>query len=288
MKRIFLVAFAVFIAQTLLGQESIPIIQTPDQILEQVFVKDQTTRRQMDSLYAVGASVDEILPVATRVAMDDIENQQTALPLLEKYLSKEIPLSDNSLRTLFYVIQHADFDIQAKYQDFIYGLYPKKVISGTEYAFFVDRLNVGQNKAQVYGCQVYMNANIHDCLFYPIMTDPDVRRREVGLPDFDVNMGDAFTEDYAPVFVSPGEFVIFGHIQSVDASGNLSGVQAKIKFGRLEIRTNANGFYSVKFPDRTSVPGRMCVVANDKKCSKRIKLKRMSDWQIIDVNIPVK
>ncbi len=285
MKRIILIILLSLVPWTLAAQENAYAGLTPDEILEIVFVKDQTARSQMDSLYAVGASVDELLPVITRVAMDDIENQDTALPLLDKYLSKEISLSDNSLRTLFYVIQHADYDVQAKYQDFIYDLYPMTIISGTEYAFFVDRLNVGQNKAQVYGCQVYMNGNANDRFFYPVKMDNDLRRHEVGLSDFYESVGNAFVGEYAPVFVSPGEYVIFGHIQAAGKDGNIVGVQAMIVFGKESIHTNSKGFYSIKFSDRDSIPARMRVVANGRKHSERIKVREGTDWQIIDVNL---
>lgn len=271
-----MIVAAVFLAMSVAAQS-----MNADSLMAEILKKDQSVRQELVSLQEAGATVEELLPVITRMTEVDYENQMTALPLLDKYLARKISLADSSLRAMFYVIQHADGDIQMKYRDFVRMAYDGGVLTGTEYAFFVDRLNVSQNKAQVYGCQSHMNFNLQDQFLFPILNDPNPRRAEVGLPNLESQLGDTFVDEYAPQYVSDGEYVIFGHI--MNASGG--GVSAKVVIGKIEVSTNAKGFYVVK-SDRKKVPGRLQVIASDgSKYTARIRKPKGADWEMIDLTV---
>ena len=158
-----------------------------DSVLRRIMEDDQRVRRQLDSLARAGTDVTELLPLYEEMARTDAANQRKALPILEKYLAGTLPLSDESLTTLYYVIQHADLPVQAKYAPFIRSLFERDIITNVEFAWFTDRLLVRQRKAQTYGLQSYVYAGTGDPFLYPVSRKVRKAWRRIGLPVRDLN-----------------------------------------------------------------------------------------------------
>ena len=72
-----------------------------DSVLRRIMEDDQRVRRQLDSLARAGTDVTELLPLYEEMARTDAANQRKALPILEEYLAGTLPLSDESLTTLY-------------------------------------------------------------------------------------------------------------------------------------------------------------------------------------------
>ena len=123
-----------------------------DSVLRRIMEDDQRVRRQLDSLARAGTDVTELLPLYEEMARTDAANQRKALPILEEYLAGTLPLSDESLTTLYYVIQHADLPVQAKYAPFIRSLFERDIITNVEFAWFTDRS--GSGKPRHTACKV--------------------------------------------------------------------------------------------------------------------------------------
>lgn len=163
---------------------------------------DQRVRRQLDSLARAGTDVTELLPLYEEMARTDAANQRKALPILEEYLAGTLPLSDESLTTLYYVIQHADLPVQAKYAPFIRSLFERDIITNVEFAWFTDRLLVRQRKAQTYGLQSYVYAGTGDPFLYPVSRKVRKAWRRIGLPVSDLNeILTSFGEGYTPLLL---------------------------------------------------------------------------------------
>ena len=259
------------------------MLQTDDQKLKHIFNLDQNIRQTIDSLMAANAPSEKLMLSYQKMAEQDSYNQKIALPILDRYLTGEITLSEESLYALYYIIQHADGDIQVKYQDFIKKLFDKQIISNVEYGMFADRMNVRQNKAQLFGFQCYMDAYIKDKFLYPLSTSAKENRAELDMEDS--NYSDLFSGEYAPLFVSPSEYVIFGHVlRQTGKSGEYNGIFAEVSVGNIKILTNHVGFYAIKL-NKEDVPTNIDFSINGKQYSRPIQNKADTDWEIINVLI---
>ena len=182
-----------------------------DSILKNVLNEDQSIRKKIDSIQQKGVdNLDALIPLYKNMAIQDIENQRIAFPILEKYLAEEIALSHNSLSALYYVIQHADGADQEKYKHFIDIIFRQKIISNIEYGWFTDRLRAHQNKAQLYGFQCHVNADTNDPFPYPILTSAKENRKKLGINPIEMEkeLSSQFTDDYKPIYINPSQYVI--------------------------------------------------------------------------------
>lgn len=262
-----------------------PTLQNHDRMLKQVFEKDQAIRLKLDSLQSTDATPEQLLPMYRQMEKIDSENQTIALPVLDKYLAGRIDLSEESLSALFYVIQHASGEIQMKYEKFIFALWEKQVISNLEYAWFVDRLRVRQKKAQIYGLQAYMDAYTQDVFLYPVADDAHKRRDEIGLKEIEQELDESFRDEYAPIYISSSEYVIFGHTTRLTAEGqNREGVLAKITVRQKVFTTNEKGFYAIKLK-RNKVPDQLQFDVDEKSYTRKVHYGPHVDWEIIDMII---
>lgn len=125
-------------------------ISQTDSLLKKVFALDQKYRILLDSLAQSGTAPD--IELFYKIAKQDSLNQSVTFPIVDKIIKGELGgLTDNSYRACYYVIQHSDGTSQLKYAPLIKALFNKKLISNEEYMWVTDRLQVRQNKAQVYG-----------------------------------------------------------------------------------------------------------------------------------------
>jgi hypothetical protein len=81
------------------------------------------------------------------------------------------------------VIQHADITRQKKYIAVIKDLCEKKEAEWSSYALLYDRIQVYDNKKQLYGSQLKYNDSTQSYELYPIEDEVNVdkRRKEKGL-----------------------------------------------------------------------------------------------------------
>ena len=259
-----------------------------DSVLRRIMEDDQRVRRQLDSLARAGTDVTELLPLYEEMARTDAANQRKALPILEKYLAGTLPLSDESLTTLYYVIQHADLPVQAKYAPFIRSLFERDIITNVEFAWFTDRLLVRQRKAQTYGLQSYVYAGTGDPFLYPVSRKVRKAWRRIGLPVSDLNeILTSFGEGYTPLLLSEEEFALFGHAVRCDADDigrGVPDVSVRTEDGRT-CTTNENGFYAL-IVNKHDLPGKLIFRYDGRVYEYPFGEFPDTDWEIIDATIP--
>lgn len=83
----------------------------------------------------------------------------------------------------FLIVQHSDLKTQEKYLPLIKSLCEEGEANWSAYALMYDRVQVSQNKPQLYGSQLSVDPLTGKMKFFPIEDEPNVnkRRAEVGL-----------------------------------------------------------------------------------------------------------
>lgn len=234
-----------------INKDSLEIEKTEyDLILERLFENDQKVRKNLDKYLNENPSTenqDQLIKLMKMVESTDKENQKEGLIILEKYLNKELFLNKSSLRYLYYIIQHADGKIQNKYKQFIEDLFKELIIDNKEYAWFVDRLRVRNNKAQKYGLQVKSWQDTNDSFPYPISENSENNFEKLSLESSKSFLNRTFLNEYSPLYINKDEFVIFGHVYK-NSNNTLTGIKdvVVINSNREITRTNNNGFYVLK------------------------------------------
>lgn len=243
MKYTILYLTLLFLGGPIRGYGQMTSISQTDSLLKEAFALDQKYRILLDSLAQSGTVPD--IELFYKIAKQDSVNQSVTFPIVDKIIKGELgSLTDNSYRACYYVIQHSDGTSQLKYAPFIKSLFNKKIISNEEYMWFTDRLQVRQNKAQVYGLQS-CRFETGDLMLYPVYSG--YRKAWAGIGEtFDKNIWESFTGDYLPVFIKKNEFVIIIHIK--DPANNTKGIKnIEIIMDGIPIgKTNDYGFYLVK------------------------------------------
>ena len=159
-------------------------LKNANTILEKAFDDDQNIR---DSIIVLQKSNDintaEYRNLSEKMNQLDSINQLRVFPILDKYgwLGKPT-VSEKACRSYFYIIQHAKIDKQLKYYQQVKQAYRAKYISSSEYAMFVDRVNVRQNKFQKYATQTELDQLGNETL-YPVIdiNRLDLRRSKIGI-----------------------------------------------------------------------------------------------------------
>ena len=185
MKIIHIVLFSLIIELFCLypnvyGQES-----TRDSIqllLKQAYQRDQRPRQTIDSLMRSGViDGNKYLPAIEEQERADSINLVTVPPLIDKiYESQLYDLDTMAYQACWIVIQHAPDSIMHKYEDFIRQLVERKLISVSSYMAYIDRLQVRQSKAQIYGKQFKRFSN-GLTIQYPILVGFETEWEKLGL-----------------------------------------------------------------------------------------------------------
>lgn len=126
---------------------------------------------QMDSLWSLQNAADLV-------------NTERIVSILEEsgYPGKSL-VGPGQASTAFLVIQHADLEIQEKYLPIISAAADKGEVSWSSVALLVDRVNVRNDRPQIYGSQVSSDPKTGESFFSEI-NDPrnvDKVRESVGL-----------------------------------------------------------------------------------------------------------
>lgn len=153
-------------------------------ILEKAYDDDQNSR---DSIIALQKRNDintaEYRNLLIEMNKQDSINQLIVFPILDKYDWLGQPkVSEKACSSYFYIIQHAQIDKQLKYYQQVMKAYRAKYISSSEYAMFVDRVNVKQNKFQKYATQTEID-QLGNMTLYPVIdiNRLDYRRSKIGI-----------------------------------------------------------------------------------------------------------
>jgi len=235
-----LICFFLFSSTSLVAQEQQQ--NDPNTLILECYQKDQEVRKACEALSTDSKSKQQdIINCHLQAIKIDTENQQIAFPILDQYLKQEIELSSESLTALYYIIQHADGSKQEKYQSFVAQLFKENKITNQEYAWFTDRLDVRNNRAQTYGFQVKYWTDTQDTFPYPIIAASEKNTRQIALESSKSYMIDTYTNEYSPQYVEANEFVLFGHIKKTIKP------HAKIVVNsKWMLPINEKGFYSIK------------------------------------------
>lgn len=162
--------------------------------LEEIREKDQRYRMQMrgfsdkygwdspqvDSLWALQAPMDSL-------------NTLRILEIIEEFGYPGKTMVGDQSSTAFLVIQHADIKIQEEYLPILTAAAEKGELRYSSLALLIDRVNMRNNKPQIYGSQLQRNEETGGWQFYYIEDEKNVnkRRAKVGLGPL---------EDYAKRF----------------------------------------------------------------------------------------
>jgi hypothetical protein len=95
-------------------------------------------------------------------------------------------IGEQGNRTLFLVIQHADLKTQETYLPMMKEAVSKGNAAPDNLALLEDRIAMRQGKRQIYGSQIWIDANTGKHFVFPL-EDPeniDKRRAEVGLEKY--------------------------------------------------------------------------------------------------------
>jgi len=108
---------------------------------------------QMDSLWTLQNKADSLNTLRISQLIDE-----------GGYPGKSL-VGDNLASTAFLVIQHADLETQEKYLPTITKAADDGEVSWRSVALLVDRVNLGQGKPQIYGSQVFRDADTEQFYF---------------------------------------------------------------------------------------------------------------------------
>lgn len=128
-----------------------------DQLLAEVWTKDQSARRQMVELTKAvtvdgcAELIDSLIVASEHMERIDAENMATVDSLLQQGLPEG--LSPESYKTIWIVINHSTLERQLHYLPLIEQMASRGVIGHDEYATLYDRVAMKQNRPQRYGTQ---------------------------------------------------------------------------------------------------------------------------------------
>jgi len=213
-------------------------------ILEKAFDDDQNTR---DTIIVLQKRNDintaEYRNMLIRMNKHDSINQLKVFPILDKYgwLGKP-KVSEKACRSYFYIIQHAQIDKQLKYYQQVMQAYRAKYISSSEYAMFVDRVNVRQNKFQKYATQTELDQLGNETL-YPVIdiNRLDYRLSKMGLEPIYGELSNL----YSILNVCKDDKVLIFRIMNKNQTKGISDVDIFIN-DKLVGKSNDKGLFQCK------------------------------------------
>jgi hypothetical protein len=155
-------------------------------VLDTVALDDEMYRDQLDDMVQrYGGQSKEVKELYRRMQAQDSINQIKVCAILDKYgwLGSDV-LGEEGNGTLFFVLQHAELPMQAKYLPLLRTAVKEGRAKARHLALVEDRVALRQGKKQIYGSQVGwdMRTNTH---YVMPLEDPDhvdQRRAAVGLP----------------------------------------------------------------------------------------------------------
>lgn len=153
--------------------------------LESVYVRDQTLRQlYMEAEEKFGEDSDEMNYFWQLVSEQDSINELVVVKILEeKGWVGRSQVGGQANMALWLVIQHAPLEIQEKYLPLLKASVLKGESQGSHLAMLEDRIQMFNQKPQIYGSQIVPDEATGKMKIYEIK-DPEYvnqRRKEVGL-----------------------------------------------------------------------------------------------------------
>ncbi|ADQ79484.1 hypothetical protein Palpr_1338 [Paludibacter propionicigenes WB4] len=220
-----------------------------NEILEKAFDDDQNVRDSIIILQKRNEiNTVEYRHLSIEMTKLDSINQLKVFPILDKYgwLGKP-KVSEKACRSFFYIIQHAKIDKQLKYYQQVMQAYRAKYISAFEYAIFVDRVNVKQNKFQQYATQTELDQLGNETL-YPVIeiNRLDDRLSKIGLEPSFVELSNLYTI----LNVCKDDKVLIFHIMNKNQTKGVSDVDIFIN-DKFVGKSNDKGLFQCKIVKKT-------------------------------------
>ena len=244
---LFLILFNVISASIVAQNKN--ALKNVNTILEKAYDDDQNIR---DSIIALQKRNDintaEYRNLLIEMNKQDSINQLIVFPILDKYGWLGQPkVSDKSCRSYFYIIQHAQIDKQLKYYQQVMQAYKAKYISSSEYAMFVDRVNVRQNKFQEYATQTQID-QLGNMTLYPVIdiNRLDYRRSKIGIEPIYGELRNL----YSILNVCKDDKVLIFRVMNQNQTKGISDVDVFIN-DKLVGKSNDKGLFQCKIAKAT-------------------------------------
>ena len=239
---LFLILFNVVSLSIVAQNEN--ALKNVNTILEKAFDDDQNTRDTISVLQKRNdTNTAEYRNMLIRMNKHDSINQLIVFPILDKYGWLGQPkVSEKACRSYFYIIQHAQIDKQLKYYQQVMLAYRAKYISSSEFAMFVDRVNVKQNKFQKYATQTELDQLGNETL-YPVIdiNRLDYRLSKMGLEPIYGELSNL----YSILNVCKDDKVLIFRIMNKNQTKGISDVDVFIN-GKLVGKSNDKGLFQCK------------------------------------------
>ncbi|HXB11780.1 MAG TPA: DUF6624 domain-containing protein [Bacteroidia bacterium] len=152
--------------------------------LDSIFIVDQSGRDKLQQLAINGIKdTASVIALAMKMNVTDMSNQERVNAILDKYgwLGPDV-VGDSGTNALFFVIQHSGLTNQEKYLPMVREAVKNGKAKASELALLEDRVNIGENKKQIYGSQIVSNST--GGMEVAPIEDPDnvdKRRAQMGL-----------------------------------------------------------------------------------------------------------
>ena len=250
-------------------------LKNANTILEKAFDDDQSIR---DSIIVLQKSNDintaEYRNLSEKMNQLDSINQLRVFPILDKYgwLGKPT-VSEKACHSYFYIIQHAKIDKQLKYYQQVKQAYRAKYISSSEYAMFVDRVNVRQNKFQEYATQTEID-QFGNMTLYPVIdiNRLDYRRSKIGIEPIYSELKNSFSI----LNVCKDDKVLIFRIMDQNQTKGISDVDIFIN-DKLVGKSNDKGLFQCKIA-KTTQSIIIALKKNNVKKEKKYVVKENDDF----------
>jgi hypothetical protein len=146
--------------------------------LKMIRDNDQKYRLKADSIRkAEGANAADFIKVQKEMAFADSADLEKEKKILDTQGWPSYSEVGELYSSLFLVIQHADLKTQLKYLPIIRQAEQKNDVDPESVALLEDRIATRQGKKQLYGSQVYYDANSHAYKVFPIEDEAHVNER---------------------------------------------------------------------------------------------------------------
>lgn len=241
--------------------------------LEKIMDADQNLREKFDcALDSFGDNSPEFILATRNLNISDSINQQQIDSIFHKYGWLTPPaVSEKASKAYFYVIQHAPYEFQKKYETPVILAFEKGIIDRQEFNFFIDRLAIREQKYQKYGTQI-MTDNMGNNYFVPIDTTNNSTSHF--LKEIELRMRN---KDFI-LFSNPDYITLFVHVFNPNTNRPVSSLDVYLNDKKVG-KTNARGFFQMLI---TREKGESLLTVTDantgKKQSMRLKFHEQIDF----------
>lgn len=241
--------------------------------LEKIMDADQNLREKFDcALDSFGDNSPEFILATRNLNISDSINQQQIDSIFHKYGWLTPPaVSEKASKAYFYVIQHAPYEFQKKYETPVILAFEKGIIDRQEFNFFIDRLAIREQKYQKYGTQI-MTDNMGNNYFVPIDTTNNSTSHF--LKEIELRMRN---KDFI-LFSNPDYITLFVHVFNPNTNRPVSSIDVCLNDKKVG-KTNARGFFQMLI---TREKGESLLTVTDantgKKQSMRLKFHEQIDF----------